>query len=348
MSLPVVKTASERTPLLGSDPTPPDAEALKQTKAVTPLPKKQLFVLCFMRFSEPVCYQVIFPFINEMLIFHGISNPGYSSGLIEGIFAFAQLCTVYYWGSLSDRIGRRPVLLYGLAGVAFFTSCFGLSLNFPMIVAFRFLSGASNGNAAVLKSAIAEVTDETNRARAFTLLPTSWAIGSIIAPAIGGFLSRPAAQLPGLFGSSTLFIKFPYLLPCLAASCIALLGWLVGFIYLEESLGGAEAKKIHSRPVNSSASTTTTDEDQAPPPRMSLREIIADPIIRSVLVTYMLMAMVTVSLDALMPLWLYMGIDEGGLGFSTSEIGVILSSVGILATFVNLVVFPPLQRRIGT
>lgn len=55
---------------------------------------------------------------------------------------------VYFWGSLSDRIGRRPVLLCGLAGVAIFTSLFGLSKSLIMILVFRFLGGACNGNVA--------------------------------------------------------------------------------------------------------------------------------------------------------------------------------------------------------
>ncbi|KAG8950368.1 hypothetical protein FRC04_007810 [Tulasnella sp. 424] len=58
--------------------------------------------------------------------------------------------------------------------------------------------------------------------------------------------------------------------------------------------------------------------------------------------------LVTVSIDAVWVLWLYMPIAKGGVGFTTSQIGIILSCVGVLATFTNLVIFPPLQRRVGT
>lgn len=63
----------------------------------------------------------------------------------------ADVCifpSVYYWGSLSDRLGRRPIILGGLCGVAVCTSLFGLGISFPMMLVFRFLSGASNGNVA--------------------------------------------------------------------------------------------------------------------------------------------------------------------------------------------------------
>jgi len=106
----------------------------------------------------------------------GITNDpkavGYYSGLVEGMFAFAQFCTstisrflslliflnlwvnlnpVLFWGSLSDRIGRRPVLLFGLSGVIFSTILFGFSRSFWMLLFARALSGVLNGNAAIVK-----------------------------------------------------------------------------------------------------------------------------------------------------------------------------------------------------
>ena len=84
---------------------------------------------------------------------------------------------------------------------------------------------------------VGEITDETNAAQAFALLPLFFAIGGIVShpciavivavdpdpfskigPAIGGYLPRPAERFPHLFGNSALFREFPYLLPCLAAA----------------------------------------------------------------------------------------------------------------------------------
>ncbi|KIO18439.1 hypothetical protein M407DRAFT_83906, partial [Tulasnella calospora MUT 4182] len=216
----LVSTAS--TAVQSEDNTSTDAESLKSIGelAATPLPKRQMFVLCWMRFSEPISYNLIFPFINQMIESVGIRNPGYSSGLIEGTFALAQLCT-----------GIRPVLLLGLAGVGLFTSLFGLSKFFAAILVFRFLVGACNGNVA----AIAELTDETNQGRAFSFLPLSWSIGSIAALVSCSIQSRPAEQYPGVFGNWTLFITYPYLLPCLAGAAITMLGWLAGYFLFEEA-----------------------------------------------------------------------------------------------------------------
>jgi MFS family permease len=95
---------------------------------------------------------------------------------------------ILQWGRLSDRVGRKPVLMMGLFGVALSMASFGLSHSFLAIVASRALSGALNGNVGVLKSAIGEIADETNMARAFSFIPLVWFVGSTIASVtlIGG------------------------------------------------------------------------------------------------------------------------------------------------------------------
>ena len=73
------------------------------------------------------------------------------------------------------------------------------------------------GNVGILKSFLAEITDSTNRGRAFSLMPLAWGLGCVFAPMAGGLLSRPAIQYPGIPWG--IFETFPYLLPC----CVALL-----------------------------------------------------------------------------------------------------------------------------
>ena len=65
--------------------------------------------------------------MEELKVTDDPSNIGLYSGSVDSIFALAQLFTTYQWGKLSDRIGRRPVLMMGLSGVVLSTTCFGLS-----------------------------------------------------------------------------------------------------------------------------------------------------------------------------------------------------------------------------
>ena len=87
---------------------------------------------------------------------------------------------ILQWGRLSDHVGRKPVLLLGLFGLALSMMCFGLSHTFWAVVASRALAGALNGNTGVIKCMLAEITDETNLDRGLSFLPIIWSVGNII------------------------------------------------------------------------------------------------------------------------------------------------------------------------
>jgi MFS family permease len=78
---------------------------------------------------------------------------------------------ILFWCQLSDRVGRRLVLCMGALGSALSILCFGFSKSLFTMIVSRTLLGALNGNAGVIKSAISDVTDESNRARAFSIIP---------------------------------------------------------------------------------------------------------------------------------------------------------------------------------
>ncbi|KAG8990016.1 hypothetical protein FRB94_013823 [Tulasnella sp. JGI-2019a] len=136
----------------------------------TPLPKRQLAIICLCRLAEPIAYSQIFPYINQMVeelhVTKKSADIGFYSGLVDGLFACAQLLTIFQWGRLSDRIGRKPVIISGLTGVALASSCFGLSTKFWHTLVFRAMAGGLTGNVAVIESVLGEITDETNQAQA--------------------------------------------------------------------------------------------------------------------------------------------------------------------------------------
>ncbi|KAJ2360429.1 hypothetical protein H4S02_011954, partial [Coemansia sp. RSA 2611] len=111
-------------------------------------------------------------------------------------FSISQAMTVMYWGRLSDRIGRRPVLIAGLIGTLAVSILFGVCKSFTMALLVRLAAGVFAGNAAVMKSAMAEIADDTNRSRMMALLPLTWNVGSMLGSGVGGIFSNPAQQLP--------------------------------------------------------------------------------------------------------------------------------------------------------
>ena len=85
-----------------------------------------------------------------------------------------------HWGRASDIVGRKPILLGGMAGLAASMFGFGLSKQYWTLIASRCLQGAFNGNVGVTKSVMAEITDDTNRPQAFAFLPVAWSVGSTL------------------------------------------------------------------------------------------------------------------------------------------------------------------------
>jgi MFS family permease len=89
------------------------------------------------------------------------------------------------------------VMMIGLTGVAISITAFGLSKTFLGLIVSRCLGGALNGNVAVIKSMLAEITDSTNQGKAFSYLPLAWSIGSVLGSV--GFLSALVShELTGL------------------------------------------------------------------------------------------------------------------------------------------------------
>ena len=176
------------------------------------------------------------------------SQLGYYAGIVESVYALVQFTTIFFWGRLSDSIGRKPVLLTGLCGTAISVTAFGLAPSFPAMIVARSIAGLMNGNIAVLKSVMGEITDHTNQARAFSLIPICFALGSIVGSTLGGNLAHPAENLPAWFGGWSVLKRFPFLLPCLLASSLNVTAVLLGWLFLKETLP-SKTRREEQRPL---------------------------------------------------------------------------------------------------
>ncbi|RNC30150.1 putative transporter, partial [Trypanosoma cruzi] len=161
----------------------------------TPLPLKQMFALAVVLLNESFSSTMLLPYVG-LLIAHLRNRPaeesGYLSGLMIGVFMFGQVVSGKYWGYLSDKYGRRAPLLVGLLSSGFMMLGFGLGKTVWMCILFRFLHGLFNGNVLVAKTVLADILDETNQAKGFTLVSLTYGFGTLIGPAVGGVLYDPA------------------------------------------------------------------------------------------------------------------------------------------------------------
>ncbi|RKP07545.1 major facilitator superfamily domain-containing protein, partial [Thamnocephalis sphaerospora] len=334
----------------------------------TPLPRGQLFLICAARFAEPVALTVLFPFMYFVRDFKVTDDPNqtaYYVGILASVFAVSQFISGIPWGWLSDRIGRRPVVLLGLTTTTICTLLFGFSKSYAWAITLRVLAGLGNGNVAVLKSMVAEISDQTNQARAFSFIPMTYVLGSIVGPLIGGLLADPAQHYPDTFGRIALFRQFPYLLPCLVCSGITFCSLLLSLLCLEETLVCAQPERTFSRTTSdnerrpllqSSASAVRVQDDEddairessaaahSPAPRYFLIPNACWP---SVLF-YALLSFQSIICDELTPLWTATPVARGGLDFDSKRIGTLLSICALVTLAVQLTLFAPLQFRLGS
>ena len=106
-------------------------------------------------------------------------------GLLSSIYALLQFFCAPLWGMLSDRIGRRPVLLWTVAGTAASYVIWTLSGSFWLFILARLLGGAFGGNLSVATAAVADVTTRAERSRAMGLVGAAFGLGLVTGPAIG-------------------------------------------------------------------------------------------------------------------------------------------------------------------
>ncbi|KAJ7671505.1 major facilitator superfamily domain-containing protein [Mycena polygramma] len=321
-------------------------------KARTPLPKLQLSVIMLIQICEPIASQSIYPYINQLVSELDITGGdekkvGYYAGL-ESLFFLTESMTVLQWSRASDHIGRKPILMIGLFGTGSSILLFGLSRTFAGLVVSRCLCGLLNGNIGVMKSAMGDLTDRSNRAEGFAYLPIVWAIGASVGPLIGGNLARPHDRFPKLF-TGRLWQEFPYFLPCLVTGSFVFLSCFVVLAFFKETAPWKNKPHVlaegGSDDILRAESPPTVGLVKRTGPR-PLRELLVFPVIISVS-NYVALGFLNTTLGALLPLFLAMPIEIGGLGLSPPKIGLILSAYGLATGLFQVVFFARFVHRFG-
>ena len=118
------------------------------------------------------------------------------AGALVAAFSLAQLLASPLWGRVSDRVGRKPVLLVSLFGTAVGSLLTGLAGALPLLFIGRLVDGASGASVSVAQASVADVAEPQQRPRLFGLLGAAFGLGFVLGPAIGGALSPISPRLP--------------------------------------------------------------------------------------------------------------------------------------------------------
>ncbi|RAK99083.1 MFS transporter [Aspergillus ibericus CBS 121593] len=343
------------------------------------LPVRQLLILSICRFAEPVVLTSVLPYLPEMIEYVGVPKPEVAKwvGITSAVTSISQAAMAVSWGTASDTVGRKPIILIGLTCTMFFSLLFGFSQTLSMLVISRAFLGLMNGNVGIIRTMVAEMVPEKElQPRAFSIMPLVWTIGSIFGPAFGGALARPAEKHPEWFGESLFLRRFPFVLPNIAAAGLFVVGIATGVLFLQETLAAKKHHRDYGLVLGEALTRSCTwrrkshapdgeraallPRKQKPVKRPSWSEVFS-PQSRRVLLAYALMSMHTMAFDSLLPVFLHNPVQElegnpdvrlpfkfvGGFGVDSQTIGIFYTLIGIIGMFVQFSVFPWAAKRFG-
>jgi MFS family permease len=320
------------------------------------LPKGELFAIMMIFINEGFSYSFLYPFLGFMILDTGVtnqsSNTGYYAGLLAGSFAIAQFFSGFVFGVLSDRFSKKIILLITTIADAACTVMFGLSKTFAAAIFSRSLSGVVNGNI-VAKAYLSEITDDNNRAVAFSFIAFAWGLGSIGGPLCGSFLSNPATAYPSLFGNIQILRTYPYLLPCIVTSALMMLEFIVCAIFLNSTTSkqpiGTLPDIHHNTNNRSDQNVKSKFSNTLSYIWLEIKELVAISLNKEVAITSTILALsnlIDAFQEELFPLWSIIPIAEGGLSFMSVHIGIVQIIIGVLL-LPQTIIYPFVSNYFG-
>src|SRR5512143_863694 len=168
--------------------------------------KKLLTSILLVVFIDLLGFSLILPLLPYYAETFKASN--FVTGLLVASYAAAQLVGAPLLGRLSDRYGRRPILIASIFGTFLGFLLLGFAKTLVMLFAARILDGLTGGNLSVAQAYISDVTDAKNRAKGLGLIGAAFGIGFIFGPVTGGLLSQYGYNVPAFAAAGLAFINF--------------------------------------------------------------------------------------------------------------------------------------------
>ena len=302
--------------------------------------KGALMVLFLVTMIDLIGFGIVIPFltylVEDLADSQGIVEVGIWVGILMTSYSAAQFLFSPIWGSISDRIGRRPVLMIGLVGNTVFFTMFGLANTLVVALIARFLAGVFNGNIAVARAYIGDVSTPKQLATRMGLIGAAFGLGFTIGPFIGGELSDPASRWSTF--ESTIFETYPYLLPCIAASVLSLLSLIVAYKNLPESL------PVELRSKKSNVNLISRFKSSS----KNIASTLFSGSISVVIWMTMLFVFGFTIMHAVFILYTGMDVSSGGLSFNEAQNGRIFAVIGIAGILTQGILIGPLSRKFGS
>ncbi|MGO4888201.1 MFS transporter [Anaerobacillus sp. MEB173] len=169
--------------------------------------KKALPILFAIMFLVMVGFGIIIPVLPFYAEELGASPT--QLGLLMAVYSLMQFLFAPMWGRISDRVGRKPVMMIGIFGLSLSFFLFALSTQLWMLFAARIIGGfLSSANMPTVMAYVADITSEENRGKGMGIIGASIGLGFIFGPAIGGIFSEISLNMPFYMAGFTSLLTF--------------------------------------------------------------------------------------------------------------------------------------------
>ncbi len=157
-------------------------------------------------------------------------------GVLGALYSFLQFLSAPLWGGLSDRFGRRPILIWSVFWMAISYLLWFWAGSFTLLIIARIIGGFMGGNISTATAVVADVTTSEKRARGMAVVGIAFALGFILGPAIGGLTSLiDVGALTGLQGTGTFAIN-PFSGPALISFILSIINFILLWKFFPETL----------------------------------------------------------------------------------------------------------------
>ena len=271
--------------------------------------KSSVFVVFLTVFIDLLGFGMVVPLLAQYARHYGASS--FEAGLLVASYSLAQFFFAPMWGHLSDRIGRKPVLAFTLAGNVLAYGLYALSGSLTMLFFSRSLSGFFGANISTAQAYVADVTTPETRAKGMGMIGMAFGLGFVLGPAMGG----PLGKYVGVWA------------PGAAAALLSAIACFVAVTKLPESLTPELRAKAQARSGH---------------PIFALKAALTRKELAGLLGLFFFLVFGFANLESMLPLFL-----SDRYGFDEAHTGYVFAYIGVCIAFVQGFLLGRLVKRYG-
>ena len=283
---------------------------------------RSAFIVIFITvFIDLLGFGIIIPLLPDFSI-NVLHISESMIGFVAGIYSLMQFLFIPFWGSLSDRYGRKPILIISLAGNVLAYSLMalvfsGVILSLPLLIISRACAGLFSSNIAAAQAVVSDVTSKESRSKGMGLLGAAFAFGFIFGPALGGMLS----------------MEFGYGIPIMLSGLFSFIALILCVTTFKETL----PLEIRLQNKKNLKGISLID----------FKAIVNVLRNHKVGIYVIIFFFITFSYANIFGTFQLFAEREEGLNLNQAEVGYLLSFLGIIGTFVQTTLIKTFKRKLG-